>query len=95
VEFFQGFASEILIIAAFCAVCMGIHKLYQMATTLNEIKELLKSQRRHDAAASGTMAGFPGNLTTDPSDDDATLYAQNLLRAVNAEQQHTGAGRSE
>ncbi len=94
-DFFRSFLGDILTIAGYCAVFAGIHKLFLIGTTLNEIKEVLQSQRRLDLA-SPAAAPLPlplpsRGLTSEESDDAAAAYAQNLLRAVNAEHQRSEA----
>lgn len=91
-DFFRSLLSDVFTIAVYCAVFAGIHKLFQMATTLTEIKEVLQSQRRIELPAvarplaTAARGITPGSAAHDASDDEATAYAQNLLRAVNAEQ---------
>ncbi len=66
-----AFVSEIITIIGYVMVFLGVYKIFQISSTLGEIKELLKSQRG--------FAGPSGTLASDP----AEAYAENLLRAVN------------
>jgi hypothetical protein len=66
VDFFSAVIGNLVGIAAFCLLVAGVMKLFQIATTLNEIKESLKGLRRDTsfdappsakAAASGQPSG--------------------------------------
>lgn len=71
------FVAELISIVGYVMIFLGIYKLFQISSTLGEIKELLKSGQR----------GFAGPSGPAPS-DPADAYAENLLRAVN--QEHVG-----
>ena len=70
------FVGEIITIIGYVMIFVGVYKIFQIHSTLGEIKELLKSGQR-----SFTASGPEG---ADPAD----AYAENLLRAVN--QEHVG-----
>ena len=71
-----AFVSEIISIIGYVMVFLGVYKIFQISSTLGEIKELLKSGQRGFAG--------PGAVGADP----AEAYAESLLRAVN--QEHVG-----
>ena len=73
------FVGELITIIGYVMIFVGVYKIFQISSTLGEIKELLKSGQRGIAAS-----GPPGPLHSDPAD----AYAENLLRAVN--QEHVG-----
>lgn len=87
-----AFIGEVVAIAGYMILFTGVYKLFQIATELGEIKQLLKDQSRSSsltsaivpAHAPNTGLGFPPLV----SSDDASEYAEKLLRAVNAESQH-------
>ena len=66
-------------IIGYVMIFAGVYKLFQIASVLGEIKELLKSQRSF--AGSQGAFGPPRPAASDPAD----AYAENLLRAVNQE----------
>jgi hypothetical protein len=71
---------------------LGVYKVFQIATDIREIKDLMASGRRVPlGAAPFTPVGAPGlapEITKDLiAEDSAAAYAENLLRAVNAESQ--------
>ena len=70
-----AFVSEIISIIGFVIVFLGVYKIFQISSTLGEIKELLKSGQRG-------LAGPSAPLGPPPS-DPAEAYAENLLRAIN------------
>ena len=70
-----AFVSEIISIIGYVMVFLGVYKIFQISSTLGEIKELLKSGQRGLAGPSTPL----GPLSLDPAD----AYAENLLRAVN------------
>jgi hypothetical protein len=75
-----AFVSEIITIIGYVMVFLGVYKIFQISSTLGEIKELLKSGQRGLAGPSGTLASDP-----------AETYAENLLRAVNQESHQVDA----
>ena len=74
------FVGELITIIGYVMIFVGVYKIFQISSTLGEIKELLKSGQRGIAGPSGPL----GPLPSDPAD----AYAENLLRAVN--QEHVG-----
>jgi hypothetical protein len=89
-DFLRALVGDTLSFAAYAAVFAGVYKLFQVSTALDEIKELLKEQRRGDFLAQGpaTAAAVSGGGL---SDEAAAEYAKNLLRAVNEEGLHAEA----
>ena len=75
----------------------GVYKLFQIHKELGEIKEVLRSGRRSfiEPAASAPVpvatqlshVASGGYAAEGEEDDAATAYAEQLLRAVNAESQ--------
>ena len=89
-----AFVNGILTIIGYVVIFVGVYKVYQVATDIREIKELLVSGRRNplgaasvvQAVAPGFTPGLTPDVTKDLLDEDAaTAYAQSLLRAVNSE----------
>jgi len=70
VNFAQAFVSELVGFVGYALIFAAVWKLSQIKTELGEIKQLLK--RNGPLAASG-------------SSDDASDYAQNLLRSIASE----------
>jgi hypothetical protein len=88
VDLAGAFFNGILTTIGYVVIFMGVYKVYQAATDIREIKELLV--RRNPLAGTPlASAGAPGlapAVTKDLLDEDsATAYAQSLLRAVNPE----------
>ncbi len=84
-----AFINGILAIIGYVVIFVGVYKVYQVATDIREIKELLVNGRRNPLAAAPLAPVVPG-LTPDVTrdllgEDSATAYAQSLLRAVNPE----------
>jgi len=81
-------------IVAYIVIFLGVYKVFQIATDIREIKELMASSRRTPLGA-GSVApvqahGLPSEITKDLiAEDSAAAYAEQLLRAVNAESQRT------
>ena len=84
-----AFFNGILTTIGYIVIFMGVYKVYQAATDIREIKELLVKGRNPLAAAPLASASVPGlapQVTKDLlAEDSATAYAQSLLRAVNSE----------
>jgi hypothetical protein len=77
-ELAGGFLREIVAILSYALIFFGVYKLFQIATDLREIKETLKGSTR---PAPGSTAAIG---------DDASAYAERLVRAVNAESYGSG-----
>ena len=84
-----AFVSGILTIIGYVVIFVGVYKVYQVATDIREIKELLVNGRRNPLGAAPLATAIPGlapDITKDLlAEDSATAYAQSLLRAVNSE----------
>ncbi len=93
-DFFGAIISGLLTTVAYVVIFFGVYKLYQIATDIREIKDLMATGRRAPSvAAPFTPVGTPG-LTPEISknliaEDSAAAYAEHLLRAVSAESQRT------
>jgi len=94
VDFFGVIVNGLLTTVAYVVIFFGVYKLYQIATDIHEIKDLVVSARRvtPGAAPVPAVAGpvFSSEMARDvAADDSAADYAANLLRAVNAGSQRT------
>ena len=89
-DFFGAIVNGLLTTVAYVVIFFGVYKLYQIATDIREIKDLVVSGRRAPAIAPfaplGTPARTPEIATNLSGEDSAAAYAEHLLRAVNAEQ---------
>ena len=72
----QAVVGELVAIVGYALLCAAVYKLFQIGNDLGEIKALLQKTARNPVIDPGTFQ---------PDADSATEYAQNLLRAVNAE----------
>lgn len=76
----------LLTIVGYVVIFLGVFKVYQIATDIREIKDLIASARRNPLGAPALTPGLAPAITKDLiAEDSATAYAQTLLRAVNAE----------
>jgi len=84
----------LLTIAAYIAIFLGVYKVFQIATDIRQIKELMASSRRGPLSVGAVTPahgpGMPSEITKDLiAEDSAAAYAEQLLRAVNAESQRS------
>ena len=91
-DFSGTIVNGLLAIVGYVVMFLGVYKVFQIATDIREIKDLMASARRDPlGAAPFTPAGTPGlapEITRDLiAEDSAAAYAEHLLRAVNAESQ--------
>jgi hypothetical protein len=92
VDFSGAIVNGLLTIVGYIVIFLGVYKVFQIATDIREIKDLIASRSRlPSVAAPFTPGGAPG-LTPDITKDligeeSAAAYAEHLLRAVNAESQ--------
>jgi hypothetical protein len=92
VDFSGAIVNGLLTIVGYIVIFLGVYKVFQIATDIREIKDLIASRSRLPSVASPfTPGGAPG-LTPDITKDligeeSAAAYAEHLLRAVNAESQ--------
>jgi len=92
VDFSGTIINGLLSIVGYVVMFLGVYKVFQIATDIREIKDLMVSGRRiPSGSASFTSVSAPG-LTPDVTkdliaEDSAAAYAEHLLRAVNAESQ--------
>jgi hypothetical protein len=80
----------ILTTIGYVVIFFGVYKVYQAATDIREIKELLAVGRRNPIPvaplAAVSVPGLAPEVAKDVlAEDAATAYAQSLLRAVNPE----------
>ena len=80
-----AFVNGILTIIGYVVIFFGVYKVYQVATDIREIKELLISGRRNAPLTPGIPGLAPEVAKDLLAEDSATAYAQSLLRAVNSE----------
>jgi hypothetical protein len=83
--------SGLISIVGYVMLFLGVHKIFQMAADIREIKETVKSARRQASVAAPRAAEAPPVL----EDDSAAEYAEKLLRAVNAESGKDGEPSAE
>lgn len=83
-EIIGALLGEMAAIMGYVLLLAAVWKLFQIATELGEIKELLRNQAR-SVPPSPALAHALAPLTDLRSADDASDYAEKLLRAVNAE----------
>jgi len=94
VDLSGAFVNGILAIIGYVVMFVGVYKVYQIATDIREMKELMVRARRNPLGAgpltSGLSPGVAPEITKDLlAEDSAAAYAQSLLRAVNAESRET------
>jgi len=94
VDFFGAIVNGLLTTVAYVVIFFGVYKLYQIATDIHEIKDLVVSARRVPSGAAPftpvSAAILAPEITRDPAtEDSAADYAANLLRTVNAGSQRT------
>ncbi|MDP8989287.1 MAG: hypothetical protein M3N41_04310 [Acidobacteriota bacterium] len=85
-----AFLNVILTTIGYMVIFFGVYKVYQVATDIREIKELLVSGRRNAMPVAPPASVGVTGLTPEVAkellgEDSATAYAQSLLRAVNSE----------
>jgi hypothetical protein len=94
VDFSGTILNGLLAMVGYVVIFLGVYKVFQIATDIREIKDLMASARRGPlGAAPLTSVGAPGmapEITKDLiAEDSAAAYAEHLLRAVNAESQRS------
>jgi hypothetical protein len=92
VEFSGALVGGLLTIVAYAVIAAGLYKIFQIATDIREIKDMVASARRSPLGATppvpGIAAGLAPVISQDlMADDSASAYAEQLLRAVKAESQ--------
>ena len=98
-DFSGAIVNGLLTIVGYVVIFLGVYKVFQIATDIREIKDLMASTRRGPlGAAPLSSVGAPGlapEITKELiAEDSAAAYAEHLLRAVNAESQRSeGAPR--
>ena len=90
-DFSGAIVNGLLTIVGYIVIFLGVYKVFQIATDIREIKDLIASGRRGqlEALTPFTPVSAPGltpDITKDLiAEDSAAAYAEHLLRAVNAE----------
>ena len=89
-DFSGAIVNGLLTIVGYIVIFLGVYKVFQIATDIREIKDLIASSRRVPlGAAPLPSVGAPSlapEITKDLiAEDSAAAYAEHLLRAVNAE----------
>lgn len=85
-----AFVNGLLAIIGYVVIFVGVYKVYQIATDIREIKDLIASARRNPLGATPLTPAMAPEITKDLiAEDSAAAYAQSLLRAVNAESHRT------
>ena len=100
VEYAGTVINGMLTIVVYVVIFLGVYKVFQIATDIREIKDLVAGGRRvPPAVAPFTPVGAPGltpEITKDLiAEDSAAAYAEQLLRAVNAESQRAENAQQE
>lgn len=95
-DFFGAIVNGLLTTVAYVVIFLGVYKLFQIATELREIKDLVASARRVPSGAApftsvSAPAVVPETTKGLTGEDSAAAYAEHLLRAVNAEQRTESA----
>jgi len=86
VDLSGALVNGLLAVIGYVVIFVGVYKVYQIATDIREIKELVASARRNPLGSTPLPPGITPEITKDlMAEDSATAYAQSLLRAVNAE----------
>ena len=84
-DFSGTIVNGLLAMVGYVAMFLGVYKVFQIATDIREIKDLMASGRRSPLAA---PVGLAPEITKELiAEDSAAAYAEHLLRAVNAESQ--------
>ena len=93
-DFFGVIVSGLLTTVSYVVIFFGVYKLYQIATDIREIKDLVTSVRRVPSSVPApppkpvAVSAFTSESAKDlTGEDSAAAYAEHLLRAVNAERQ--------
>ena len=89
-DFSGTIVNGLLAIVGYVVMFLGVYKVFQIATDIREIKDLIASARRVPfGAAPFTPVGatvLAPEINKDLiAEDSAAAYAEHLLRAVNAE----------
>jgi hypothetical protein len=86
VDFAGALVNGLLTIVGYFVIFLGVYKVYQIATDIREIKDLVASAGRNSVGVAAVKPGPAPVITKDLlAEDSAAAYAQGLLRAVNAE----------
>lgn len=95
-EIVVPFIQEIITIASVGIIFAGVYKLFQAASDIREIKEAVLNAKRSDGHLRAPSSPSPKlRVDEDVSLESATSYAENLLRAVNAESANSPAASRE
>ncbi|MEO8049642.1 MAG: hypothetical protein ABI833_04430 [Acidobacteriota bacterium] len=92
-DFSGAIVNGLLTIVGYVVIFLGVYKVFQIATDIREIKDLVASARRTPLSAVPLAPVGAPNLTPDITkdliaEDSAAAYAEQLLRAVNAQSQN-------
>ena len=94
-DFSGAIVNGLLMIVGYVVIFLGVYKVFQIASDIREIKDLVANARRAPLGvpAPYTPVNSPGltpDITKDlVAEDSAAAYAEHLLRAVNAESQRS------
>jgi len=93
VDFSGTIVNGLLTIVGYVVIFLGVYKVFQIATDIREIKDLIASRSRIPSAAAAPFSSVGAPALTPEitkeliAEDSAAAYAEHLLRAVNAESQ--------
>ena len=93
-DFSGAIVNGLLTIVGYIVIFLGVYKVFQIATDIREIKDLIASGRRTPSSLTAfapvSAPGLTPDITKDLiAEDSAAAYAEHLLRAVNAESQRS------
>lgn len=82
-DFSGTIVNGLLAMVGYVVIFLGVYKVFQIATDIREIKDLIASGRRSPL---GAAPGLAPEITKELiAEDSAAAYAEQLVRAVNAE----------
>ena len=81
-DFIEVFVREVITIIGYALLFLSAYKLFQISNDLRDIKQTLKGRM---PSAPPAISPASSSLTDLHGADDASAYAEKLLRAVNAE----------
>ena len=94
-DFSGAVVNGLLMIVGYVVIFLGVYKVFQIATDIREIRDLVASARRAPLGAAApykpvNAPSLASDITKDLiAEDSAAAYAEHLLRAVNAESQRS------
>lgn len=86
-DFIEVFVREVMTIVGYALLFVSAYKLFQISSDLREIRQTLKDRLQWAPPANSPASSSLPDLHAPDlhTSDDASAYAEKLLRAVNAE----------